>query len=164
MVNESLFSVLLNLSFLELNLLLFLDLVHIVFSLDSSLLSQGSGFLLELLLSCFLQVSLDPLSLSLLQLFSFSGISLALFKGSLCPKSIDFSLSISSLFLEFSESLDFTLFFFSQSLSFLLLLELSLVLFPLVFGNRCILVLFFLSSPLFLDKGLCICLSSLLHE
>lgn len=102
MFNERLFSIFFDFPFLQLDLFLFLDLVHVVFSLDASLLGQGRGFFLELFLSCFFKIGLDSLPLGLFKLFSFSRLSLTLLKGSLCSQSVDFSLSVSSLFLEFS--------------------------------------------------------------
>lgn len=163
-IDEGLLSVLLDLSLLQLDLLLLLNLVHVVLSLNASLLSQGRGLLLELLLSGLLEISLDALSLGLLKLFSFSGLSLALLKGSLGPKSIDFSLSIRSLFLELSETLDFSFFLFSDSLGFLLLFEFLLVLEALVLSNSCVLVLLFLLTFLFFKQSLSIGLGSLFHE
>jgi len=109
-VDEGLLSIFFYLSFLQFYLLLFLNLVHVVFSLDSSLLSQSRGFFLELPLSGLLEIGLDPLSLGLFQLFSFSGTSLALFESSLCSECINFGLSISCFLLKLSESLDLTLF------------------------------------------------------
>lgn len=163
-VNECLLSVLLDLSLLEFHLLLFLDLVHVVLSLDSGLLSEGRSFLLELLLSSLLEIGLNALSLGLLQLFSFSGVSFALFEGSLGPESINLSLSISSLLLKLPKSLDLSFLLLSHSLGLLLLFELKLVLFPLMIGNSCVLVLLLLDSFLFLDECLGVRLSRLFHQ
>ena len=163
-IDEGLLSVLLDLSLLQLDLLLLLNLVHVVFSLDASLLSQSRGLLLELLLSSFLEISLDALSLGLLELFSFSGLSLALLEGSLSSESINFSLSVSSFFLELSETLDFSFFLLSDSLSFLLLFEFLLVLEALVLSNSVVLVLLFLLTFLFFKESLSIGLCSLFHE
>ena len=143
-INECLLSILFDFSLLQLDLLLLLNLVHVVLSFYSSLLGQGRGFLLELLLSCLLEVSLDTLSLGLFKLFSFSSLSFSLFEGSLCSQSIDFSLSIGSFLLELSKSLDLSFFFFSDSLGLLLFFEFLLVFKALVLCNSCILVLLFL--------------------
>lgn len=164
MVNQSLLSILLNLSLLEFYLLLFLDLMHVVLSLNSSLFSQSRGFLLELLLSSFLKISLNSLSLGLLKLFSFSCLSLTLLEGSLSSKSINFSLSISSLLLQFSQSLNFTLFLFSLPLCLLLCLEFLLILDSLMLSNLCIMILLLLNSFLFFKKSLSIGFSGLSHK
>ena len=100
--DEGLLSVFFDLPFLQLDLLLLLDLVHVVFSFDTSLLCKSSSLLRELLLSGFFEVSLNSYPLCLLELFSFSGLSLALLESSLGSQSINFSLSISCLLLEFS--------------------------------------------------------------
>ena len=164
MFNERLFSIFFDFPFLQLDLFLFLDLVHVVFSLDASLLGQGRGFFLELFLSGFFEIGLDSLPLGLFKLFSFSRLSLTLLKGSLCSQSIDFSLSVSSLFLELSQTLDLSFFFFSQPLGLLLLLILSLVFFALMFSDGLIVIFFLLDSLLFFEQCLSISLSSLLHK
>ena len=163
-LDESLLSVLFDLSLLELYLLLLLDLMHVVLSLDSGLLGEGGGLLLELLLPGLLEVGLDALSLRLLQLFSFSSLSLSFLEGSLCSEGINLSLPVGSLLLKLPKSLDFPLLFLSQSLRLLLLLEFSLVLSSLMLNNLLIQVFFFLSSFLLLKKSLGIGLGSLSHE
>jgi len=162
--DEGLLSIFFDLPFLQLDLLLLLDLVHVVFSLYTSLLGKGGCLLRELLLSSLFEISLDSLPLGLFKLFSFSGLSLALLKGSLGPQSINLGLSVSSLFLELSQTLDFPLFFFSNSLGFLLLFIFSLVLFALMVGNLIFVVLFFSSTFLLLEESLSVSLSRLSHQ
>ena len=162
--DESMFSVFLDLPFLQLDLLLLLDLVHVVFSLYTCLFGKGGGLFRELLLSSLFEVSLDSLPLGLFKLFSFSGLSLALFEGSLGSQSINLSLSVSGLFLEFSQTLDLPLFFFSYSLGLLLFLIFSLVLFTLMHSNSIILVLLLCGTFLFLKESLSIGFSRLLHQ
>lgn len=145
-------------------LLLFLDLVHVVLPLHSSLLSQGRRLLLELLLSGLLEIGLNALSLRLLELFSLSGASLALLEGPLGPQGVDLGLSVRRLLLQLAEPLDLALLLLPKSLSLLLLFEFQLVLLALVLGDCLVLVLFFLDSSIFLDKCLGICLRGLLHE
>ena len=163
-IDLSLLSIFFDLSFLQLDLFLFLDLVHVVLSFDTSLLSQGRSFFRELLLSCLFEISLNSLPLGLLKLFSFSCLSLALFKGSLGSQGINFGLSVSCLLLKLTKSLDFSFLLFSNSLGFLLLLEFLLILMSLMLGYFVILVLFLLGTLLLLKESLSICLSGLLHQ
>jgi hypothetical protein len=102
MVDKSLLFLFFNLSFLLFNLLLLLDLIHVVLSLNSGLISKVCLLLRELSLSSNFEISLDSFSLCLFQSLSFSGLSLTFFKSSLGSKCINFSLSVSSLLLEFS--------------------------------------------------------------
>lgn len=162
--DEGLLSIFFDLPFLQLDLLLLLDLMHVVFSLYTSLLCKGGCLFRELLLSSLFEVSLDSLPLGLFKLFSFSGLSLALLKGSLGSQSINLGLSVSSLFLELTQTLDFPLFFFSNSLGFLLLLIFRLVLFALMVGNLILVVLFFSSTFLLLEESLSVSLSRLSHQ
>lgn len=137
--------------------------MHVVLSFNSCLFSQSSSFFLELLLSSDLHISLNSLSLCGLELFSFSGVSLTLFKCSLSSKGINFSLSICCLLLKLSKSLNFALFFFSDSLSFLLGLKFFLIFHSLMISNLLVKILFFLFSSLLFDKSLSISFSCLLH-
>jgi len=162
--DEGLLSIFFDLPLLQLDLLLLLDLVHVVFSFDASLLSKGRSLLRELLLSSFFEVSLDSHPLCLLELFSFSGLSLALLESSLGSQSVDFSLSISCLLLEFSQTLSLPLLLLSHSLGLLLLFVLSLILFALMFRNLGIVILFFLNTFLLFEESLGICFCCLLHE
>jgi hypothetical protein len=133
------------------NLFLLLNLGHVVLFLDFSLLGEILLLFGKLSLPCNLKISLDSFSLKLFKSFSFSGLSLSLFEGSLGSQGIDFSLSISSLLLEFSESLDFFLLLLFDSLSFLGGFIFLLVSCLLVSNNLLFLSLLFLSS-LFLLK------------
>ena len=118
----------------------------------------------ELPLASQLQVSLNPLSLLVLESLSLSGLSLTFFESTLGSESINFSLSISSLLLELSQPLDRSFFLILDSLglklSFILLLVLSLLVLDYLFF-----VGLLLSDPLlFLKGGLSVGLSSFLHE
>jgi hypothetical protein len=108
-----------NSSFLFLNLLLLIQNSDEFISLLFGLFSQSRLLLIELSLPCFLQILQNLLSILHLPSFFVSSLSLALLKGSLRSQSIDFALSILSLFLQISESLNFSFLFFLDS-SFLL--------------------------------------------
>lgn len=151
-VHEGGFLLLLNLSLLLFDLLLLLDLDHVVLSLDSSLLSQGLLFLGELNLSGHLEIGCDSLSLLVLKSFSFSSLSFSLFEGSLGSKSINFGLSVGSFLLEFSKSLDFSLLLVLDSLGLELCFVLLLVLGFLVRNDCIFFVLCFLRSLVLLDE------------
>ena len=84
------------------NLLLLLDLIHVVFSLNSSLFSKTGLLLWELLLSSHFKISHDSLTLLVFKSLSFSSLSFTFLECSLSSKCIDLSLSISSLFLKLS--------------------------------------------------------------
>ena len=156
-------SILLNFSFLELNLFLLLNLMHVIFSFNPCLFSQSRCFFLELFLSSDLHIGLNSLSLCCLELFSFSGISLTFLEFSLGSQSINFSLSISSFFLQFSKSLNFSFFFILDSLSFKLCFIFSLI-FCLLMSNYFIFRSFiFRGSFFFLNRRLLICFGSLSH-
>ena len=101
-VDKGILLLLFDQSFLSFNLFLLLNLGHVVLSLDSSLLCKTGLFLIELDLSSNLKVSLDSLSLLVLESFSFSGLSLALFESSLGPQGVDLSLSVGRLLLQLS--------------------------------------------------------------
>mgnify|MGYP000212233349 CR=1 FL=1 len=164
MVHEGRFLLLLNFSFLLLDLLLLLDLKHVILTLDSCLLSEGLLLLGELFLSSDLEVSLDPLPLLVFESFSLPGLSLTLLEGSLGAKSIDLSLSISGFLLELSKSLDLPLFLVLDSLGLKLSLVLLLISCLLVSNNLHLLVLLLLGALFLLDQGLSIGLGSLLHK
>ena len=164
MFNEGILLLFFNLSFLLLDLLLLLDLIHVIFPLDSGLFGETGLFLRELLLSGNLKISLDSLSLLVLESFTLSGLSFSFLESSLGPKSIDLSLSISSLFLELSESLDFLFFFILDSSGLKLSFVLLLVLGSLILNDLLFMVLFLTGSFLLLDQGLSICLGSLFHQ
>jgi len=112
---QGIFLLLFDLSLLLFNLLLLLDLIHVVFSFDSCLLSKAQLLLAELFLSSYLEVGLDSHSLLSFQSFPLSGLSLAFLESSLSTKSVNLSLSISGLFLKLSKSLNFLLFFLLDS-------------------------------------------------
>ena len=163
-INESVLLLLFNLSLLLFNLLLLLDLEHVVLSLNSSLLSEGALLLLELHLSGNLKVSLDSLSLLMLESFSLPSLSFTFLESSLGSQGIDLGLSIGSLFLELSQSLDFFLLLILDSLSFELSLVLFLVSSLLVSNNFLFLVLLLLGSLFFFNQRLGVGFSSLLHQ
>ena len=164
MFNEGILLLFFNLSFLLLDLLLFLNLVHVIFPLDSGLFGETGLFFRELPLSGNLKISLNPHSLLVLESFTFSGLSFAFLESSLGPKSIDLSLSISSFFLELSKSLDFLFFFILNSSGLKLSFVLLLVLGSLILNDLIFMVLFLTRSLLLLDKGLSISLGSLFHQ
>ena len=66
MFNEGILLLFFNLSFLLLDLLLLLDLIHVIFPLNSGLFGETLLFFSELLLSGNLKISLDSLSLLVL--------------------------------------------------------------------------------------------------
>ena len=84
-IDEGLLLLLLDLLLLGLNLPLLLNLSHVVFSLDTSLVGETLLLLRELPLPGNFQVSLDSLSLELLESFSFSRLSLTLLESPLGP-------------------------------------------------------------------------------
>ena len=163
-VDESALLLLLDLALLLLDLLLFLDLEHVVLSFDSGLLSEGALLLLELHLSSNLKISLNPLLLLMLKSFSLPSLSLTLLECSLRSQSINLSLSISSLLLELSESLDFSFLLVLDSLSFELGFVLFLVSGFLIGDDFVLSVFFFLRSLFSLDQGLGVGFGSLLHQ
>jgi len=69
--------------FLGFNLLLLLDLVHVIFSLNSGLLSKRRLLLGELGLSCDLEISQDSLLFLVLESLPLSSLSLTLLESSL---------------------------------------------------------------------------------
>ena len=150
-IDESVLLLLFNLSFLLFDLLLLLDLEHVVLSFNSSLLSERALFFLELHLSGNLKISLNSLSLCMLESFSLPSLSFTFLESSLGSQGIDLSLSISSLLLEFSKSLDFSLLFVLDSLSFELSFILLLVSSFLVSDDFLFLILLFLGSLFFFN-------------
>ena len=163
-IDESVLLLLFNLSLLLFDLLLLLDLEHVVLSFNSSLLCERALFLLELHLSGNLEISLNSLSLRMLKSFSLPSLSFTFLESSLGSKGIDLSLSIGSLFLEFSQSLDFSLLLVLDSLGFELSFVLLLVSSLLVSDNFLFLIFLFLGSLFFFNKRLSIGFSSLFHE
>jgi len=164
MFNEGILLLFFNLSFLLLDLLLLLNLIHVIFPLDSGLFGETGLFFSELLLSGNLKISLDSLSLLVLESFTLSGLSFSFLESSLGPKSIDLSLSISSFFLELSKSLNFLFFFILDSGGLKLSFVLLLVLGSLILNDLLFMILFLSSSLLLLDQGLSISLGSLFHQ
>ena len=162
-VDQCLSLLFLDFLFLGLDLLLLLNLVHVVFSLNASLLGQTGLLFRELPLTSQLEVSLNSLSLLVLKSLSLSGLSLTLFESALGSKSIDFCLSISCLLLEFSQPLNFTFFFILNSLSFKLSFVLLLVLGFLVGDDRFFMSLLLLEALFLLKSGLSVGFGSLLH-
>ena len=163
MINESLFFAFFNFLFLHFCLLLFLDLVHVILSLYSSLFTKTRLFFCELFLSGDFEISLNSLSFGLFKSLSFSSLSFTFFKCSFGSQSINFSLSISSFFLQFSKSLNFSFFFILDSLSFKLCLIFSLI-FCLLMSDYFIFRSFiFRGSFFFLNRRLLICFGSLSH-
>ena len=163
-IDESVLLLLFNLSLLLFDLLLLLDLEHVVLSFNSSLLCERALFLLELHLSGNLEISLNSLSLRMLKSFSLPSLSFTFLESSLGSKGIDLSLSIGSLFLEFSQSLDFSLLLVLDSLGFELSFVLLLVSSLLVSDDFLFLILLFLGSLFFFNQRLGVGLSSLLHQ
>lgn len=98
-INKSLSLLFFNFLFLSFILLLSLNLVHVILSLNSSLFSESGLLLRELLLSSLFKISHYAKSLLVLKLLSFSSLSLTFLESSLGSKSINFCLSISSLLL-----------------------------------------------------------------
>jgi len=164
MFNEGILLLFFNLSFLLLDLLLLLDLIHVIFPLDSGLFGETGLLFRELLLSGNLKISLDSLSLLVLESFTFSGLSLSFLESSLGPKSINLSLSISSFFLELSKSLNFLFFFILNSSGLKLSFVLLLVLGSLILDDLLLVIFFLTSSLLLLDKRLGISLGCLFHQ
>lgn len=164
MINKSLALILLNLALLLFNLLLFLNLAHVVLTLNTSLLSQVDLLLLELSLSSLLKICSDSLSLLMLELFSKTCLSFTFFECTLSSQSINFSLSIGGFLLKLSELLDLTLFLILESLSLKLSFMLLLVLGLLVCNDLHLLVLLLLCTLLFFNKSLSVGLSSLFHK
>ena len=164
MFNEGILLLFFNLSFLLLDLLLLLDLIHVIFPLDSGLFGETGLLFRELLLSGNLKISLDSLSLLVLESFTFSGLSLSFLESSLGPKSINLSLSISSFFLELSKSLNFLFFFILNSSGLKLSFVLLLVLGSLILDDLLLVIFFLTSSLLLLDEGLGISLGCLFHQ
>ena len=146
MFNERILLLFFNLSFLLLDLLLLLNLIHVIFPLDSGLFGETGLFFRELLLSGNLKISLDSLSLLVLESFTLSGLSFSFLESSLGAKSIDLSLSISSFFLELSKSLNFLFFFILDSGGLKLSFVLLLVLGSLILNDLLFMVLFLRSS------------------
>ena len=101
-VNKGILLLLFDQSFLSFNLFLLLNLSHVILSFDSGLFCKTCLLFVELHLSSNFKVSLDSLSLLMLQSFSFSGLSFALLEGSLGSQSVDFCLSVSGFFLQLS--------------------------------------------------------------
>lgn len=164
MFNEGILLLFFNLSFLLLDLLLLLDLIHVIFPLDSGLFGETGLLFRELLLSGNLKISLDSLSLLVLESFTFSGLSFSFLESSLGPKSINLSLSISSFFLELSKSLNFLFFFILNSSGLKLSFVLLLVLGSLILDDLLLVILFLTSSLLLLDERLGISLGCLFHQ
>lgn len=164
MFNEGILLLFFNLSFLLLDLLLLLDLIHVIFPLDSGLFGETGLLFRELLLSGNLKISLNSLSLLVLESFTFSGLSLSFLESSLGPKSINLSLSISSFFLELSKSLNFLFFFILNSSGLKLSFVLLLVLGSLILDDLLLVIFFLTSSLLLLDERLGISLGSLFHQ
>ena len=164
MFNEGILLLFFNLSFLLLDLLLLLDLIHVIFPLDSGLFGETGLLFRELLLSGNLKISLDSLSLLVLESFTFSGLSLSFLESSLGPKSINLSLSISSFFLELSKSLNFLFFFILNSSGLKLSFVLLLVLGSLILDDLLLVIFFLTSSLLLLDERLGISLGCLFHQ
>jgi len=162
-LHKSVFLLLLDLSLLVFNLLLFLDLIHVVLALNSGLLSKTRLLLWELFLSGNLKIGLDSLSLLGLESFPLPGLSLTFLECSLSSKSINLSLSISSFFLKFSKPLDFLFLLVLDSGGFELSIVFLLILGPLIFNDGHLVVFLLLSTLLLLNKGLRVSLSSLLH-
>lgn len=154
----------LNFLFLSFDLLLFLDLVHVVFALNTGLFGKSRLLFSKLAVSCNFEVGLDSLSLDLLESFSFSGLSITLFESSLGSEGVDFSLSISSLFLELSQALDLTLLLLLDSLLLKLGLVLSLVACLLISYDLLLLFLLLSDSLFLLESSLSVSFSSLAHE
>ena len=150
-IDESILLLLFNLSLLLFDLLLLLDLEHVVLSFNSSLLSERALFFLELHLSGNLKISLNSLSLCMLESFSLPSLSFSFLKGSLSSQRIDLSLSISSLLLELSKSLNFSLLLVLDSLSFELSFILLLVSSFLVSDDFLFLILLYLGSLFFFN-------------
>jgi len=100
----------------------------------------------------------------MLESFSFSCLSFSFFESSLGSKGINFSLSISSFFLELSESLDFSFFLILYSLSLKLSFIFFLILSSLISNNTAFLICCFLGSLFFFNKRLSIGFGSLFHE
>ena len=164
MIDQGLPLLLLHLLLLGFNLLLLLDLSHVVFSLDPGLLSEGLLSLGELLLASHLEIGCDTLSLLLLEAFSLSGLSLAFLESPLGSQGINLGLSVSCFLLKLSESLDFSFLLVFDSLG----LELGLVLFLvsclLVLDDLSLLLLLLGESLFLLDQGLGIRFGGLLHQ
>lgn len=155
---------LINALFLLLRLFLGLNDAEELIALLLGLLSQSALSLEELLLASHFHLSLHLLTPLKLLAFFLTSIPLGLFEGTFGAQSIDFSLSILSLFLEVTETLHFTLLFFLDAALFSHLLFLTLSLGFVVFDDFQFKIFFLLLTTFFNLNGTSVGLFNLNHH
>jgi len=153
MVSESLLLFLFNLFLVFFLFFLFRNYFQESIALGSCLFSVHDFFFQELLLASLFQFCSQHLLSKQLVFFLLSCLSFTFFIGAFSSQCVDFTLSISSTFLEFTKALDLLLLLLSLLLlfecGFFLLSCLGLV----VFNDLCVFCFFKIDFLLLLDLG-----------